>query len=135
LREKTFTNFAVLWLHVYAKVFSAKFGAWRHLVLQKRAIRESFLRENRIFTILRKFSPSKVSCYTVFYVRVQCMLLFLVLAENSARISRRYTLLLKSPILMQSLCMRSLIPRLHLGILVYESLGTTQHPHNLAQLV
>ena len=37
-REKTFTNFTVLWL--YAKVFSAKFGAWRPLVLQKRAIRE-----------------------------------------------------------------------------------------------
>ena len=27
LREKTFVNFAVLWL--YAKVFSVKLGAWR----------------------------------------------------------------------------------------------------------
>jgi len=38
-REKTFANFAVLWL--YAKVFSVKFGAWHPLALQKRAIREN----------------------------------------------------------------------------------------------
>ena len=57
-REKTFANFAFLWL--YAKVFSAKFGVWRHLALQKWAIHKSFLRENRIFTNSRKFSPSKV---------------------------------------------------------------------------
>ena len=62
-REKTFANFAFLWL--YAKVFSAKFGVWRHLALQKWAIHKSFLRENRIFTNSRKFSPSKVFCYTV----------------------------------------------------------------------
>ena len=42
-------------------LFSAKFGGWRPLALQNRAIRESFLRENRIFTNSRKFSPSKVS--------------------------------------------------------------------------
>ena len=63
LREKTFVNFTVLWL--YTKVFSARFGAWHPLALQKRAIRESFLRENHIFTHSRKFSPSKVSRYTV----------------------------------------------------------------------
>ena len=34
------------WL--YAKVFSAKFGVWRPLARQEQAIRESFLRENRI---------------------------------------------------------------------------------------
>ena len=51
-REITFANFTVLWL--YAKVFSVKFGVWRPLALQKRAIRESFLCENRIFTNLRK---------------------------------------------------------------------------------
>ena len=62
LREKTFANFTVLWL--YVKVFSAKFGAWRPSAWQKRAICESFLRENHIFTNSRK--PSKVSCYTVF---------------------------------------------------------------------
>ena len=39
-------NFTVLWL--YMKVFSAKFGAWRSLVWQKRAIRNSFLWENHI---------------------------------------------------------------------------------------
>ena len=32
-REKTFANFAVLWL--YTKVFSVKFGAWRPLAQQK----------------------------------------------------------------------------------------------------
>ena len=62
-REKTFTNFMVLWL--YTKLFSAKFGAWRPSALQKRAIRESFLCENRIFTHSQKFSPSKVFCFTV----------------------------------------------------------------------
>ena len=45
LREKTFAN---LWL--YAKVFSAKFGVWCPFTLQKRAIHESFLHKNRIFT-------------------------------------------------------------------------------------
>ena len=53
LKEKTFENFAVLWL--YAKVFFAKFGAWRPLALQKRAIRESFLCKNHIFTNSRRF--------------------------------------------------------------------------------
>ena len=45
----------VLWL--YAKVFSAKFGAWRPLALQKQAIHESFLRENHIFA--KFFFPRK----------------------------------------------------------------------------
>ena len=54
-------------------------GVWRPLAWQKQAIRKSFLYENRIFhwsakvfstkivffTDLRKFSPSKVFCYTV----------------------------------------------------------------------
>ena len=62
-REKTFMNFAVLWL--YTKVFSAKFGAWHPLARQKRAIHESFLCEIVFFT--RKFSPSKVSHYTVLF--------------------------------------------------------------------
>jgi len=46
-REKTFANFVVLWL--FMKVFSAKFGCVAPLVLQKRAIRESFLSENCSF--------------------------------------------------------------------------------------
>ena len=58
LREKIFANFAVLWR--YAKVFSVKFGAWCPLAWQKRTIRE-----NRTFTNLQKFSPSKVSRYMV----------------------------------------------------------------------
>ena len=43
-REKTFVNFAVLWL--FAQVFSAKFGS---MAQQKQTICESFLCENRIF--------------------------------------------------------------------------------------
>ena len=60
-KKKTFANFVVLWL--YAKVFSAKFGAWHLLARQKQAIHES---KNRIFTDSQNFSPSKVSHYTVF---------------------------------------------------------------------
>ena len=64
-REKTFANFAVLWL--YAKVFSMKFGAWRPLARQKRAIHESFLRENHIFHQFASFLPRKFPAiqYTV----------------------------------------------------------------------
>ena len=50
LREKTFANFAVLWL--YVKVFSARFGAWCPLALHKQPIRKSFLHENHIFANL-----------------------------------------------------------------------------------
>ena len=38
------------------------------LALEKRAIRKSFLRENRIFTNSRKFSPSKVFRYMVLHL-------------------------------------------------------------------
>ena len=62
-REKTFVNFVVLWL--YVNVFSTKFGAWCPLARQKRAMRKSFICENRIFTNSLKFSPLKVSHYTV----------------------------------------------------------------------
>ena len=51
-REKTFANFVVLCLFV--KVFSAKYGGVASLVRHKRAIHESFLRENRIFHQLAK---------------------------------------------------------------------------------
>ena len=40
-------------------------GVWCPLARHKRAIRESFLHENVFFTNSRKFSPSKVSRYTV----------------------------------------------------------------------
>ena len=52
----------------FVEVFSAKFGAWQSLAPNKQAIRESFLHENRIFhqsAKVFKFSPSKVSHYTV----------------------------------------------------------------------
>ena len=57
-REKTFTNFTVLWL--FAKVFSAKFGAWCPLAWDKRAIHESFF---RFFTNLRSFSLKSFPLY------------------------------------------------------------------------
>ena len=68
--------FTVLWL--CAKVFSVKFGAWRSLVWQKRAIHECFLRENRIFqenflpqkfpTIgIQTYSYSIATCFSVHY--------------------------------------------------------------------
>ena len=75
-KEKTFANFAVLWL--YAKVFFVKFGAWRPLAWQKRAIRKSFVRENRLFTNSRKFSPSKVYRYTVYHLCAQCTKAFTI---------------------------------------------------------
>ena len=65
LREKTFANFAVLWL--FAKVFSAKIGGVAPLVLQSAQV---FSAKIVFFTNPRKFSPSKVSCYAVLYIRV-----------------------------------------------------------------
>ena len=46
-REKTFADFAVLWL--FAKVFSAKFGGMASVVQHRWAICESLLYENHIF--------------------------------------------------------------------------------------
>jgi len=63
LREKTFANFAVLW--VFAKVFFVKFGGRHPLAWQKQGIRKSFSVKIVLFTNLQKFSPSKVSRYTV----------------------------------------------------------------------
>ena len=84
-REKTFTNFTVLWL--YAKVFSAKFWAWHPLARQKWAIRRSFLCEIVFFTNSRKFSPSKVPRYTVFKLA-----LLSLRASNCGRYSRVVTI-------------------------------------------
>ena len=56
----------ILWFCGYTQKFPpAKFGAWHPLAWQKWAIHESFLCEIIFFTNSRKFSPSKVSCYTV----------------------------------------------------------------------
>ena len=62
-REKTFENFAILWL--FAKVFSAKFGGVVSFGAAQRAIRESFSAKIISFTNSQKFSPSKASRYTV----------------------------------------------------------------------
>ena len=53
-------TFANLWLFV-TFFPPAKFGGVAFLARQKRAIRASFLPENRIFHQFAKFSPSKVS--------------------------------------------------------------------------
>ena len=67
-KEKTFAYFAVLWL--FAKVFSVKFGAWHSLARHKRAIRESFLHENRIFHQSAKvFSLESFPLYGINYHR------------------------------------------------------------------
>ena len=60
LREKTFANFAVLWLS--AKVFSAKFGGCGVLWHSKsEQFAKVFYAKIVFCTNLRKFSPSKVS--------------------------------------------------------------------------
>ena len=48
------------------KRFFVKCGGVALFGVAKQAIHKSFLRENRIFTNLRKRSPSKVSYYMVF---------------------------------------------------------------------
>ena len=60
LREKTFANFAVLWL--FTKVFSAKFGGIVSFVRHKQAGCESFFPRKSYFSPIQ-FSPSKVSVY------------------------------------------------------------------------
>ena len=63
-REKTFTNFALLEPSV--KAFSMKFGACCTHLQQVLVFREIFfLTEMVTLTDLRKFSPQKVSRYTV----------------------------------------------------------------------
>ena len=57
-------NFVILWL--YAKVFSAKFGAWCSLAQQKHAIRKSFLRKNHIFhQFVKVFSLESLPLYGI----------------------------------------------------------------------
>ena len=62
-REKTLVNFAVLWQNM--KVFSVKFGAWHPLAWQSKQSTKVFSMKIVSFTNSRKFSPSKVSRYTV----------------------------------------------------------------------
>ena len=64
-RKKTFVNFAILCLFV--KVFCMKFGGMASLARHKRAIRESFLRKNRIFHQFTKvFSLESFSLYGIY---------------------------------------------------------------------
>ena len=62
---ENFQGRKLLQVWLFAKVFSTNLGACHPLVQQKRAIHESFLRKYHFFTNLQKFSPSKVSHYTV----------------------------------------------------------------------
>ena len=57
-RKKTFVNFAVLCL--FTKVFFVKFGGVASLARHKLAIRESFLRKNRIFHQFAKVFSLKI---------------------------------------------------------------------------
>ena len=64
LREKTFANFMVLWL--FAKVFSAKFGGVVSFSTARASSPQKFCLQKSYFSpICEKFSPSKVSHYTV----------------------------------------------------------------------
>ena len=66
LREKTFANFAVLWL--FAKFFSAKFGDVVFFgAAQASNPQKVFSAKIVFFTNLRKFSPSKVFHYVVWW--------------------------------------------------------------------
>ena len=71
-REKTFTSFADLM--PFLKAFYTKMGVAYFGLLRITSglwwIHESFLREILYFMDSWKFSPSKVSCYTVF---VECL--------------------------------------------------------------
>ena len=62
-RKKTFANFAVLWL--FAKVFSWSLGAWRLWRGTSEQSVKVFSAKIVFFANSRKFSPSKVSRYTV----------------------------------------------------------------------
>jgi len=57
LREKTFANFAVLWLFVKVSPRNLEVGC--PLAWEKRAIHESFLRENPILHQFAKVLPQK----------------------------------------------------------------------------
>ena len=56
-REKTFANFAVLWQ--YAKVFSAKFGAWRPWRCKSEQIPKVFSAKIVFSPIRESFLPRK----------------------------------------------------------------------------
>ena len=74
-REKTFTNFTVLWL--FAKVFSAKFGARHPLAQQNQAIGKSFLCENQIFHQFTKvFSLESFPLYGILYLHTKTKHIF-----------------------------------------------------------
>ena len=61
-REKSFANFTVLWL--YVKAFSAKSGGIASFGMVKESVKV-FSVKIVFFTSSQKFSPSKVSRYTV----------------------------------------------------------------------
>ena len=63
-REKTFANFAVLWL--FTKVFYAKFGGVVSFGAAQQAFRESFLHENCLFHQFAKvFSLESFPLYSI----------------------------------------------------------------------
>ena len=72
-------NFAVLWLFV--KVFFMKFGAWHSLARHKRAVRESFLCENRLFHQSTKVFSLK--SFPLYSTRTQTIVGGLFLADNN----------------------------------------------------
>ena len=64
LREKTFTNFAVLWL--FAKVFPVKFGGLVSLGAAQMGIPQKFLCKNCIFhQFVKVFSLESFPLYSI----------------------------------------------------------------------
>ena len=64
-REKTFANFAVLWL--FANFSLQNVGAWCPLACKSEQFAKVFSVKIVIFTNSQKFSPSKVFRYTVLF--------------------------------------------------------------------
>ena len=85
-RERTFMNFAVLWLFV--KVFSVKFGDEMFFGAAKLSNPQKFFIKNLFFTSFWKFSPSKVSRYTV-YIELKATVCYICI---SAHVSETTTL-------------------------------------------
>ena len=78
-RERTFMNSTVLWLFV--KVFSAKFGNKMFFGAAKLSNPQKFSLQKFIFTSLWKFSPSKVSRYTV-YVELKATVCYIWISAH-----------------------------------------------------
>ena len=77
-REKTFVNFAVLWL--FAQVFSAKFGS---MAQQKQTICEFSLRKSYFSPICESFLPQKFPAIIMVFILKADITVVPLLKDNS----------------------------------------------------